>query len=421
MKFSLLLVVSHLVAIGLGFLFAPTQAIEGDARAPNETSVTSLPRKLSFAATVEGERVQSEENFSAQDFERAFARLAEGEFTAAERQKVRLRLFTEWAQVDLRAAMTAILGEPWSEVGEGPFLGKAFGEAFRENPEMSWEILQSGEFGTSASRFRKEWYEIVAREHPEFLVGRLPELSWRDREILLRSLVVGGVPEGALEALLKMPSELVPVERIFQVSPLPSMAQSAQVVLNLTDFKSRESQLALMNYGANLKEEMSKLPADAPEVLDFPEKVARLPSEVQGEFLYGMLHDFNTDSRPGRRAGLDKTTYLLDQLVAGEHWEYLGKPENLGQFRGGTEDMTDVDRAAWATELPVREETRRIFQAGVNDYIGNNLDLAWDWIQEFPADHWRSEALAIYERKARSAGRAEDANRAAEARASLGQ
>ncbi|MGJ8726310.1 MAG: hypothetical protein ACSHYB_17310 [Roseibacillus sp.] len=425
MKIRFPLVVSHCAAIALGVALAMSK----NAKAPSSSKTTfaeATPESLRQNETpspspVETGGVERREggNFSSQNFQWAYSRLAEGKLTGAERHAIRVRLFTEWAKVDLKAALAAALAEPWDQISDyngfnENFVRDVFGKVFVNDPKGSWEVLQSGDLGVGASRIRGDWYELVGRKNPVFVAERLRELTPRDREILLRTLTgSSGAPE-VLKALLAMPPELVPIERIFQNSKLPSMVESEKSLEGITDFESRESRLALMNYGANLKEEISKLPADSPQLVSFSEKVAQFPSEIQGELLHGMLNDFNVDTRRVRKLGLDKTTFLIDQLVAGEHWEYLQKSSTMMQFRGGTERMVDEDRAAWATELPVRAETKPLFEAGVADYIKNNPDLAWEWIQEFPEDHWRDEALSIYAREAQRAGRDEDAQRAHE-------
>lgn len=58
--------------------------------------------------------------------------------------------------------------------------------------------------------------------------------------------------------------------------------------------------------------------------------------------------------------------------------------------------MEPVELDAWAVNLPQCKETAKLFHRGVERYIQEEREAAWDWIAEFDDGMWRDRAYAEF-------------------------
>lgn len=239
----------------------------------------------------------------------------------------------------------------------------------------------------------------MSEEKPLVLASKLGEISWRERDSVISSLSYRRYEDTSREQIFQEPAnyseEVIATEQLLRFLPTLSPEDARKALAEVTDFESRSGELSLMRYGKALNDSLRSSRDDFREQFaQVASEIEELPHSAQGELLYGLYTDFGTNSHYG--GGAEKTFTLLEQLIAGEHWDLLDQREVVRQFKDGTSELSAAERAAWATELPERKETYELFYRGVEGYIGENMDLAWDWIQEFPADHWRDRALAVY-------------------------
>lgn len=421
MKKHALLLTSHLLLGGLVFFLAKTypgkertnnttQSKESQslsARSSQEASNISQRTRQTRPAT--GERQVSH---SPAAFRAAWAALPDQKFTIKDRIQAQRKILAEWAKVDLAGAMEAAISEGWDDSAPGLSLGdtyrqgpfaSALAEAFLENPEQSWDLLQSDEFGLGRSMLRHAWMSAMA-DKPLILASKLGEISWRERGEVIQNLRYTAMEDVTKEQLFqelsKFPDEVITTTDLLTFMPPLSLSreEAGKALAGMTDFESRGGKLALLSYGQILNNSLAGSGDDFQASFEqVSAQIKELPHAAQGILLHGLYTDFDPSSI---RSDSQKTLAVLDQLIQGEHWELIDQREVVRQFQFSTAALPPAERAAWVTELPERKETYEIFYRGVEGYIGSNMDLAWDWIQEFPADHWRDRALAVYSQEA---------------------
>lgn len=350
-------------------------------------------------------------NHSPAAFRAAWAALPDQKLKTKDRIAAQRKLLAEWAKVDLEGAMEAAISEGWNDSAAGISLGNTYRQgpyasalkgAFLENPEQSWAIIQSDRLGLGRSMLRHAWLEAMAQK-PLVLASKLGEISWRERGEVISSLRYNRLhdvtQEQLFQELSRYPEDVIETADLLQFIPTPSPEDARNALAGVTDFESRGGKLSLLSYGKALNQSFLSSESNFQE--NFAQvigQIEELPHAAQGALLYGLYTDFDEDSYRGGRS--EKTLALLDELIAGEHWDLVNRREVVRQFKYGTSDLSLEERAAWVTELPERRETFEIFYRGIEGYVGANMDLAWEWIQEFPADHWRDQALAVYSQEA---------------------
>jgi hypothetical protein len=347
-----------------------------------------------------------------EQFKVAWDSLPDQKLATKERIKVQRRLLAEWAMYDLEGAMRAVLAESWwsgpppeflNAKLEGPF-ASAFAKAFLADPDGSWSLIMSGELGVGASMMRQAWYDTM-QHHPLTLAGKLSEVPESESGSVVWLLKRRGnlsdpaMQREVIDTLKNLPESRVSTREIMGFLPKISIEEATARFEAVTDFTTREGEIALYQYGQLhfIGEKFEGLSNyDQEDLQEFNEVIELLPREVKGKFIYGLLAgSFSHETAMGTEA---RSVDLLNLLVEGGHWKQLEEAQSLTIVSQGY-GLSQERRAAWATSLPKRKETVPIFDDSVRSYISKNEEQARDWIEELPQGTWRDRGMLAYSRQ----------------------
>lgn len=318
-----------------------------------------------------------------------------------ERVSVQRELLAKWARVDLQAAIHAALEESWK--ADGPWYGKvmvieecgpvldALGESLAENPDASWSMIRSGEFGSAAGMLRRLWMIEVSKKDALYLANRIGDFSWRDRERAIQACGVAIMNPGGnlrnakfMEILLKLPPDQVSAEQLYQWGAT-RMIRKDEAPLRKAELRETDpGDTRMLRFRGMLLGRT--LFAKSPEEIGV--EIADVPAVARGDVLFTALKMSRPES--GRLTG------LVDLLVAAESWDKLAAPEVLGKLQQVTASVEIEAIARWATGLPPREETRQLFDGSVEAYLRVDPEAAADWIKAIPEGAWRDRACVRY-------------------------
>ncbi|MGJ8726715.1 MAG: hypothetical protein ACSHYB_19370 [Roseibacillus sp.] len=400
--------VTHLLVGLLGLFLARTVALSSHGGSQSQ-GLLGHQNNLTSEAEAKATKSQNTRRTSSaprsRDYLSAWQALPDQPLSVKDRLSTQKRLLREWAKVDLTAAIEAALTEAWDDDRDGEEAGplaSIFREAFAQDPEGSWHLIQSGKFGVGAGLLRRAWYQTMVSQEPVLLSKMLSQVPFSDLDSTVALLASNAYhtrkyhPEIA-KALLALPEDLIDNSHIIRFLPPREASELSAALREMNNFDSREASLLLhqlakehQDYELSVVEEFSLL----------RQQLKEFPKEVQGQLLFNVLT--NNDSRSywgGRHAGKGTLT-LLNLMVEGEHWEELGTQQARDRLKYQTGELPDDEVAAWSVNLPEREELARLFVRGVIPYIMNNMEPSWDWIQEFPSGLWRDRALAEYSQQA---------------------
>ena len=407
MKLKLLL--THVIVGLLGLFLARSFLLSKPASSEPQSSAarqTSLPSDAGTKSTKSQNSRKTSSAPRSEDYLTAWQALPDQKLSLQDRIATQKRLLREWAKVDLPGAMEAALSEAWDAdvnqwlgSGTGPLTG-AFGEAFAEDPEGSWLLIQSGKFGVGASLLRRSWYEAVADKDPLLLIRMHSEVPYSDLQTAITLLrnhrydVQEDYPEIA-KSLLALPQGLVKDSDIIAFLPPQNFAEISTALKEIDDFESREASLLIHQLASKFR--IYKLGEKNSEALtSLRKQLDGLPDGVQGKFLLNVLTGNDSQNFSGGEVAGTGTLAVLDLMVEGNDWEELSSANVLNRFKYQTNELPAEEVAAWAVALPERAELAEIFQSGVSNYMSENLESSWDWVQEFPSGLWRDRALAEY-------------------------
>lgn len=328
-------------------------------------------------------------SWQSSEFARAWKAVRERRATTRERIQLQRDLLAAWAAVDLRAAVEAALDEAWDhDDGDyydpyGPLLG-ALSPAFAQNPQAGWEMIRGRPFGVGTGMVRRVWMEAAGVADPLFLAGLLGKLSWREREpaleILHEAMPHLAAKGNLFAALSRQPAEVVDAAQLVRFAPLPTtdLAAGQREITRLAAVDPRLAMVQAILFGKAL--------AGVP-VSEIETELAALPEDFRVEAAWAGFLD-------ARDAG--HVLAFADWLVTAEAWEKLAQRETTAKIdataRGG--DAAVV--AAWATELPVRVETRDLFRHGVEGFLVADSAAAREWLVGLPAGVWRDRGYAEF-------------------------
>ncbi len=393
----ILLVASHLAVIVSGVVLARQLGTSSAKPADHRSSARHSTSVNRGRTETPADRPLGQ--WRTREYAAAWNAVRLGTLTTKERIKLQRELLAKWAEVDLQAAIKAALGESWiPEAGypgsyvdpAGPLLGALSGY-FVGNPDASWELIHAGEFGMANGVLRQLWMRAVGEKDSRRLTGMISGLSWRDRDQAIRSCGVALMNQRAnitypefLRILTAFPEEMVSAEQIFRygtsgiVSPA-SREKEKDAILKAPAGDERMLRVNAMIYGRQL----FKQSAD-----EISREIMDLPRTASEEVLCSALRFSKID--PVR------TTGIIDLLIGLEAWNKMAQPEVVAPLQrfSTSEDMAKV--AAWATGLPVREETEDLFDRSIEPYLKNNPDTAPDWISQIPPGVWRDRAYAQF-------------------------
>ena len=393
-----ILVTSHLLLVLAGAALALQSGLR-----PGFFQQESTATKLGKTSRAPGSDAHGKPFFPTRDwrgseYARAWKAVANGKHTTRERIRLQRDLLEAWAEVDLAAAIEAALGEAWDRDGGGYYdpcgpLLDVFSEALAKNPQQGWDMIRGRQFGVGTGMLRRVWMEAVGAGDPLFLAGRLPELSWRDRELavdICRRAVRGradAVTQAELfKVLASFPPEMVDAEQLMDFASLPAgpvdLPALKEEIIRPGSGDDRMARVNAMLLGTQLALES----ADEVEA-----EVDGLPDGVREEVVWAAFRNSEKmENVPG----------LADLLVEEGAWARLRDPETVRQLQKAARSGGAAEVAGWATTLPVREETTELFDRCVEPYLAENLKTARDWLAEMPPGAWRDRACAEYSRLA---------------------
>jgi len=403
------LVFTHFLAAVIGWMLVGKNVEtekEGAVSTHEGTSLSPSEEGRGFRSLAKRQADKSER------FRVAWDSLPDQKLTTKERIKVQRRLLAEWAMSDLEAAMKAVLAESWwagpspeflNGQLQGPF-ASAFAKAFLADPDGSWNLIMSSELGVGASMMRQAWYQTM-QYHPLTLAGKLSEVPGSESRsvlwLLKRRANLGdpAVRQEVIDILKRLPESKVSTRDIMGFVPKISLEEATADFEAVTDFTTREGEIALYQYGQLhfIGEKFEGLRIyDQEDFREYQEVLAVLPPEIQGRFLYGLLAgSFSSEASMGTEA---RSLDLLNLMVEGEYWEEVEKAQSLSVVSQGY-GLSHEKRAAWAMTLPERKETVPIFEDSVRGFISKNEEHAREWIEELPQGTWRDRGMLAYSRQ----------------------
>lgn len=340
---------------------------------------------------------------SSDDFRSAWRAIAAKRLPSDQRFQLQVEVLTRWAEVDLKGALQAALSEPWDDSNGSNLLVSAFSQVFIDRSDEVWRMIQSKDFGSLGSaRVRTVWAAVIAEKDPGLFLTYVPEMEG----IALRN---------AVRAIADHLVDGADVRRFWQ-------AWSENPGLNLPGEDARDL-ARRFSYGLSSAELtgpmlsgtgfIRELACDAlamrvagPEgAAGFGEAIGTVPDDLKDRFAAVMLQQGY-----GRR---EVIVPAVEYLVAREQWEVLGGENIGGQIRSLTRNMDPVELAHWVDTLPPRQETAEIFHRGVEPYIQQDREAAWEWMSHLEPGMWRDRAFAEYSQQALHGWRDPEASRAA--------
>ena len=408
MKGKLIKVFSHLTLVLLGFVLVklwitPQEAEEGSEEVSVRARSKYSQGMNSYSSGQKRGAVRVSASPSA--FQGAWDSFPDQGLMRSERILAQRRFLKEWAKVDLRAAMEAVLGESWkNEEGfNGPganegSLAPALAEAFAEDSEGSWGLIQSGEFGMGAGMFRKVWFRAVGQSNPEELARVVGDVSGYERGSFFTALTNGVgneelLKENVVAALMRQTEESITARELVDFIDAEVTYEELVLQLEGADWSSREGEIMRLQFSDVAQVALAQTKDGAEAQANLMESLQRLPKEQRGEFLFEIAKDYSF-----RKEGVEgerKMLGLFDGLIAEADWENLGSQEVKNQLER-MRALPELEFAEWAVNLPQREEVESLFHTGIEKYVRNNMEESWEWIQNFPDDTWQEQALVVY-------------------------
>ena len=407
MKLPKTALLSYTTAALIGFCLALVFG-RGDGGAPGEPELAGAEAgemrrgasKLARGANPQNTRMNSSQRSR---FRAAWNALPDQKLSKRERLETQRRMLAEWAKIDLAGAMDAALTVPWDDSSSlsGP-VASVFADAFRANPEESWDLIQSGGFGLGSAFFRNVWINNVCQSNPLLVAEVMPEGSWRDRERMITQLQkLGasdpGVRAALVDALRAQPDDVVTAAHLQKLLPPPSLEEMQERAAGMDDFSGREGQLLILQLMKSRSEEIKEQRDPAELTALVSETMAILPHEAQGRFLYQIMGR-SLASEDGETGGRQAMA-LVDLLVDGEHWDYLDDAFTKRRVSRAAAVPPD-ERAAWAVTLPELDEANTLFHQSVKDYVSKKPAEAWQWIEGLPQGRWRDHAYGEFSLRA---------------------
>lgn len=330
-------------------------------------------------------------------YREAWRALALEKLSPAERYSAQVELLKLWAEVDLEGAIRAILAEPWDEFT--PYRGhtielllaEGLQQAISDRPQEVWGWIQNKKFGIlGSSLVRDAWCAAIGKENPELFVTYIPELH-------------GRALTNAIEAMTGNEGDAVQSARLWN-----SLGRSG-----VADQLDKESATALAgHFGLGMRSPELKKMLEASTgamrelaarslaiALVWPDSQADLTTELENapaDLQGAMAAEFLSRSF-GRE---DVTRLALQTLIEREDWEWLDADVAGSSVRQLADTVPAPDLAEWVYSLPQRSETVEMFHRGVEPFIQQEREAAWEWMSSLEAGMWRDRAFAEYSQQA---------------------
>lgn len=369
------------------------QAADGMTQMAEKLVRPDRPQTQRADSGKERQRDAQVKRYRSDEYKAAWDAIGFRNVTVQERVELQKKLLAQWALVDMEAAMMAALSGPWDgndQEGGIDALLSVFAEAFRLQPLVAWDLIQSGKFGPGSALFREQWATTVARHEPVLAVSMIGSFSRDHQSTVLRYALSGASENKELRAqILAKLAELPPdtkdlsglIAEAFKISPSDGdPASYREAIANATSDQART--MALHEYLSSLR----NLDATA-----LRNEWSQLPPDLQARAAVGL---FNSP------VGVKNAPDVLDLIMETGQWDRLKDPTAQNNIRNYARTLNGVDLASWGMKLPERPETIEIFRRAVDPYISRNIGDAKGWIETLPQGWHRDRALGQFSQHA---------------------
>ena len=386
---------SAVAALSFGIALIASRPDESTATATKQSPRENRTRISSSARSADpGAKVRSRQR-SSHEYREAWHALAAKRLKSQDRYRLQVELLKRWAEVDLEAALTAALAEPWDDDvkwggGIDDLLEGGFGQVFLDRSDDVWRMIREKQFGTLGSALvRDAWVAALGREQPDLILSYLTEMDgmvFRNALTTLAGKIQGREQAKRLWDKLSGRTDWPPEA----VALLGSLGNQFALHLSTKDLREK-----LAGTSGPMAETACAALAcklcwwgNDEAVADFRAEIDQVPEHLQDRFAYEILtHTYDN------KAAL---TTAFDFLIENEQWELLGRKEAGGQVGRLAAISDPAEMAEWAVNLPQRAETAEMFHRGVEPFIRQDRAGAWDWISQLETGIWRDRAYAEY-------------------------
>lgn len=330
------------------------------------------------------------EKYTSAEFKAAWDAIAFREISLNDRTMLQEAVLRGWAEVDMEAALKALLSTNWDMeegfAGVGNML-ESFNDVFRERPLEVWDLIQSGRLGLGGELVKSKWAAAAASEHPMLVMSVFSNLSSGAQGNTLKQITAAvaknpELREQFLEQLCKQPQ--TGQFSTWMSETIRSLGPSAPpdvIGKKLSEAKTEQERTRYIHeFGLALKK------------MDFPTMMSewtKLPEDLRGRTSRSLLLHADPSSDIPSLAG--------EMMKIGE-WKSLneqaGKISEYGYKTGKVREL-----AEWTSGLPAVAQSQEIFVRAVEPFIVNKPSEARQWIESMASDDWRRDrALAEYSR-----------------------
>ena len=307
-----------------------------------------------------------------------------------ERRNLQKALLKEWAEVDLKAALDALLAESWggqASQNEASFFLESLREQFKNQSAAVNLWLAEGHFGLLEERQIKGMLFEVLGENPDELTALLPELDNAD---FLEALKVLGrrSTEERIDEIWTQLKERSLGANAFQLEGDQNdpFRPSNSILSELAKKLSQEELLASYDQGGEdfrrMITQILTKKLSGSEAFEFAESI---PQHSRNEFILQEIH---------RNRSISNFQQGIEALIKNEAWEVISDKQLSSQLTRISERQDAAELAGWVANLPQREEVTEIFHRGVERYLRENPDEGWNWLSEFESGTWRDRGFA---------------------------
>lgn len=386
------LILTHLAVAVLAFAAFRSMA------SVRQSDVAPVSRKTSAAKTSGAKGAKSSSTRTSVRaesavFQDAWNAIPAKKLSPQERIHLQVELLKRWADKDLDGAIAAALKESWDDApgwngGIERLLTDGFGQVFLDRPDAVWEMIREKRFGTLGSALiRNAWAQALSAKDPSLLASYLPEMQGTVFKDTLSALSGNVTTPDQARELWKRLSDRTQWEG-GDADLLEPVADNLVRFLDAPEIRllMQESDGPLAAAACSMLAR-KVMYGNNPPALETA--LADVPDDLKGRFAFETL-------KAARWENSGTVRDAVNQLAAGQQWDYLHKEEVSGvmAWLANTDGPQAV--AEWVSSLPARPETTEIFHRGVEPFIRKDRAAAIEWIASIQDPVWRDRGYAEY-------------------------
>lgn len=307
-----------------------------------------------------------------------------------QRIKAQRGLFDAWAEVDLRGAIDAALGERWDISGDGAQELLA-SRVLVERSEDVWRLIRSGDLGGPASSLLLgSWLKAVAGKDPDLATGYLSELKGLELRNALQAIRFGNQSGQAAEKIWVSVigrQDLSTGDRAIIGGVLGTLGQA----MSATSLREMTGNPNALQAEAAARALAGRIQSQGGSI-DYDAEIDSVPAHVRPAMAAAFL------ANSWGRA--DCVMKSVEFLTAAGEWELLASGNAASSVSNLARNVDPRELADWVSRLPSREETAEMFHRGVEPFIQKDRDAAWEWMSGLNPGPWRDRAFAEYSQQA---------------------